>query len=64
MAKRLGVILGIILIMILSLTSINYAVNDSDGIWLGLRGRSNERETGTYTFNNKSIFKTQRSTVK
>ena len=57
MAKRLGVILGIILIMILSLTSINYAVNDSDGIWLGLRGRSNERETGTYTFNNKSIFK-------
>ena len=57
MAKKLGVILGIILIIILSLTSINYAVNDSDGIWIGLRGRSNERQTGTYKFNNKSIFK-------
>ena len=57
MAKKLGVILGIILIIMIALTTVNYAVSDTNGIFLGLKGKSIERDTGLYTFNNKAIFK-------
>ena len=57
MIKKIGAIIGIILTIILSLTTINYAVSDVSGIYLGLKGKSTARETGTYSFNNKNIFK-------
>ena len=57
MAKKLGVILGIILIIMIALTTVNYAVSDTNGIFLGLKGKSIERDTGLYTFNNKAVFK-------
>ena len=57
MTKKLGVIIGIILITILLFTTNNYAVSDVNGIYLGLKGRTTERETGRYTFNSKDIFK-------
>ena len=57
MAKKLGVILGIILTVIISLTTVNYAISDTNGIYLGLKGKSTQRNTGLYTFNEKAIFK-------
>lgn len=57
MTKKIGVILGIILTVIIILTTTNYAVSDSIGIYLGLKGKSTSKATGTYTFNNKNVFK-------
>ena len=57
MTKKIGIILGIILTVLLMCSTINYAVNDTTGIYLGLKGKSTSRETGKYTFNNKDVFK-------
>ena len=57
MAKKISIILSIIFTIIIALTTVNYAVSDANGIYLGLKGKSTHRETGLYTFNNKAIFK-------
>ncbi len=57
MAKKVEIIIGIIFITILTLATRCFAVSDANGIYLGLRESSTSRETGTYTFNSKDIFK-------
>ena len=57
MAKKISIILSIIFTIIIALTTVNYAVSDTNGIFLGLKGKSIESDTGLYTFNNKAVFK-------
>ena len=57
MIKKLGIIISILLITVLALTTTVFAVSDANGIYLGLRENSTNRETGKYTFNSKDIFK-------
>ena len=57
MTRKIGVIISIILITILMFATSIYAVSDTNGIYLGLREGTTERETGKYTFNTKDIFK-------
>ena len=57
MTRKVGIIIGIIFITILTLATRCFAVSDANGIYLGLRESSTSRETGTYTFNSKDIFK-------
>ena len=57
MIKKLGIIISIILITVLTLTTSSFAVSDANGIYLGLRENSTKRETGKYTFNSKDVFK-------
>ena len=57
MTKKISVILGGIIATILICTSVSYGENMTPGIYLGLKGKSASRESGTYTFNNKSIIK-------
>ena len=57
MTKKLGIIISIILIAVLTLATSSFAVSDANGIYLGLREGTTARETGTYTFNSKDIFK-------
>ena len=57
MTKKVGVIISIIFITILFLATNCFAISDTNGIYLGLRESSTSRETGTYTFNSKDIFK-------
>ena len=57
MTKKVGIIIAIVLTTILTLGVNCFAVSDTNGIYLGLRGNSTSRETGTYTFNSKNIFK-------
>jgi len=57
MTKKVGIILGTILIIMLLFTNITYGVHDTKGIDLGLKGKSTVRKSGTYTFNNKDVFK-------
>ena len=57
MTKKVGIIISIIFITILILATSSFAVSDTNGIYLGLREGSTSRETGTYTFNSKDIFK-------
>ena len=57
MTRKIKAILGTMLIAIIMLTTSTYAVSDTNGIYLGLKGKSNSRETGLYTFNNKPVFK-------
>ena len=56
MTKKVGIIIAIVLTTILTLGANCFAVSDTNGIYLGLRGNSTSRETGTYTFNSKNIF--------
>ena len=53
MTKKIGLIIGIIIITILMFATSNYAINDTNGIYLGLT----PRDTGEYSFNGKQIFK-------
>ena len=57
MTRKIGVIISIILITILMFATSIHAVSDTNGIYLGLREGTTERETGKYTFNTKDIFK-------
>lgn len=57
MTKKIGVIISIIFITILTLATSCFAISDTNGIYLGLREGTTARETGTYTFNSKDIFK-------
>ena len=57
MTKKVGVIISVILVTILTLTTRCFAISDTNGIYLGLREGTTSRETGTYTFNSKDIFK-------
>ena len=53
--KKIKYLISLIIIFItIGITSI-YAATGS--IYLGLKGKSTARETGTYKFNNKAIFK-------
>ena len=57
MTKKVVVIISIIFITIITLGARCLAVSDTNGIYLGLREGTTARETGTYTFNSKDIFK-------
>ena len=57
MTRKIGVIISIILITIIIFATSIHAVSDTNGIYLGLREGTTERETGKYTFNTKDIFK-------
>ena len=57
MTKKVGIIIAIVLTTILTLGANCFAVSDTNGIYLGLRESSTARDTGTYTFNSKDIFK-------
>ena len=57
MTKKIWRIISIVLALIVAFITNSYAVSDTNGIYLGLRENSTSRETGTYTFNSKDVFK-------
>ena len=60
MAKKVGIIIGIIFITILTLATRCFAVSDTNGIYLGLRESSTSRETGTYTLIKSLVLGTEK----